>query len=263
MLDVENHADPAFAGQITLVGEWDAPLCNGKLSCYGETFYHDDGLNKGDNAVTFDPQLAFHGQYRLYMSFVASSSRSRATPVDITTLWGTSTVVVNQRQSVDPDIGYYDLGLFPMAPGQGQVHMNTTGTEWRVVVDTFRWVCEQPNTPPPTTTSPTRSPTTSPTTSPTVSPPPSAAPTPAPTFPVDATRVGFIGDSITKGLGLPSDKRPFPNLLSSWLGTDDEFAVANFGISGSTWLFNSDKPYVETTAWPRAQAMDAHIYVVS
>lgn len=66
-------------------------------------------------------------------------------------------------------------------------------------------------------------------------------------------RVACVGDSITEGSGYPDD-------LQKILGRD--YAVANFGVSGSTVQLHSDRPYVYQTAYRLAQMYNPEIIVI-
>ena len=65
-------------------------------------------------------------------------------------------------------------------------------------------------------------------------------------------RVACVGDSITEG--------PYPKNLQSMLGTD--YRVGNFGVSGSTVLLNSDKPYMNQSAFLKAKNFQPSIVII-
>lgn len=54
------------------------------------------------------------------------------------------------------------------------------------------------------------------------------------------TRVACVGDSITEGSGYPGDL---------WMMLGAGYRIGNFGVGGSTVLLNSDKPYMNQTAF--------------
>ncbi|HEX7283409.1 MAG TPA: arylesterase [Vicinamibacterales bacterium] len=67
-------------------------------------------------------------------------------------------------------------------------------------------------------------------------PSPAAEPTPAPAAPVAAARprVVFLGDSLTAGLGLPTDQS-YPSLIGKRLEDKGlEYEIVNAGVSGDT-----------------------------
>ena len=66
-------------------------------------------------------------------------------------------------------------------------------------------------------------------------------------------RVACVGDSITQGSG-------YPQKLQMLLGPN--YIVANFGVSGSTVSLNSSKPYMNQTAFKRAEDFDPQIVVI-
>ena len=66
-------------------------------------------------------------------------------------------------------------------------------------------------------------------------------------------RVACVGDSITKGSG-------YPETLQKMLGS--EYCVRNFGVSGSTALLISDRPYVNQTEHLRSKAFQPSIVII-
>ncbi len=66
-------------------------------------------------------------------------------------------------------------------------------------------------------------------------------------------RVACVGDSITEGFG-------YPNELWMLLGAD--YSVGNFGAGGSTVSLNSDKPYMNQSAFHEAKAFLPDIVVI-
>ena len=66
-------------------------------------------------------------------------------------------------------------------------------------------------------------------------------------------RVACVGDSITEITGYPSD-------LQSMLGSN--YSVGNFGVTGSTVLLNSWEPYMNQTAFQKAEDFDPQIVIV-
>ena len=66
-------------------------------------------------------------------------------------------------------------------------------------------------------------------------------------------RVACVGDSITQGSG-------YPQKLQMLLGSN--YTVGNFGVSGSTVSLNSTLPYMNQTAFKKAEAFDPEIVVI-
>ena len=69
----------------------------------------------------------------------------------------------------------------------------------------------------------------------------------------DPIRVACVGDSITEDCGYPTD-------LQALLG--DNYTVGNFGVSGSTVLLNSWKPYMDQPAFQSAKVSDPNIVII-
>ncbi len=68
-----------------------------------------------------------------------------------------------------------------------------------------------------------------------------------------AIRVACVGDSITQWSGYPTD-------LQSLLGYS--YVVKNFGVTGATFLLNTDRPYINQTAFEAAKQFQPQIVVV-
>jgi lysophospholipase L1-like esterase len=66
-------------------------------------------------------------------------------------------------------------------------------------------------------------------------------------------RVACIGDSITRGTEYPTD-------LAMLLGSN--YSVENFGISGATIRFDSNKPYMNQTAFRKATEFEPKIVII-
>ena len=66
-------------------------------------------------------------------------------------------------------------------------------------------------------------------------------------------RVACVGDSITQGSG-------YPLRLQLLLGSN--YTVRNFGVSGSTVSLNSTRPYMNQTAFKKAEDFDPEIVVI-
>ena len=75
-----------------------------------------------------------------------------------------------------------------------------------------------------------------------------------PMTPLDAPiRVACVGDSITQGSGYPAK-------LQLLLGTN--YLVGNFGVAGTTVSLNSTSPYMNQTAFQKAQEFDPNYVVI-
>jgi acyl-CoA thioesterase-1 len=67
------------------------------------------------------------------------------------------------------------------------------------------------------------------------------------------TCVACLGDSITEVSGYPSD-------LQNLLGTN--YTVENFGVTGATVLLDTDRPYLNQTAFQQANAFQPNVVVI-
>jgi lysophospholipase L1-like esterase len=67
------------------------------------------------------------------------------------------------------------------------------------------------------------------------------------------TRVACLGDSITEVSGYPND-------LQSLLAAN--YTVENFGVTGATVLLDTDRPYLNQTAFQQANAFQPNVVVI-
>jgi acyl-CoA thioesterase-1 len=72
-------------------------------------------------------------------------------------------------------------------------------------------------------------------------------------------KVACIGDSITEGFGLPSDKT-YPAILQKLMGS--RYDVRNFGISGSTLLKKGDFPYWNEKKYKQALEWQPDLVII-
>jgi acyl-CoA thioesterase-1 len=72
-------------------------------------------------------------------------------------------------------------------------------------------------------------------------------------LPHNPIRVACVGDSITQASGYPAK-------LQLMLG--DKYVVGNFGVSGSTVSLNSTKPYMNQTAFQKAEEFEPKVVVI-
>ncbi|HUK84725.1 MAG TPA: GDSL-type esterase/lipase family protein [Candidatus Acidoferrum sp.] len=72
-------------------------------------------------------------------------------------------------------------------------------------------------------------------------------------LPHKLVRVACVGDSITQASGYPAK-------LQLLLGTD--YFVGNFGVSGSTVSLNSTRPYMNQTAFQKAENFKPNVVVI-
>lgn len=73
------------------------------------------------------------------------------------------------------------------------------------------------------------------------------------TSPASQIHVACIGDSITEASGYPEN-------LQAMLGAN--YRVGNFGVSGSTVQLNSDRPYMNQSAFLKAKAFQPSIVII-
>lgn len=74
-------------------------------------------------------------------------------------------------------------------------------------------------------------------------------------------KIACVGDSITYGSGIKDrDNNSYPAQLQGILGSD--YAVKNFGNSGSTMLKKGDKPYWKQKQFTKAKAFAPDIVII-
>ena len=74
-------------------------------------------------------------------------------------------------------------------------------------------------------------------------------------------KVACIGDSVTRGMGIPDEKQSYPSQLQDLLGS--QYIVGNFGNSGATLLSKGHKPYIKTEDYKKALDFRPDIIVVA
>ncbi|HRT57984.1 MAG TPA: FAD-dependent oxidoreductase [Candidatus Paceibacterota bacterium] len=121
---------------VTVTGSW--TLSTSDSGYYGTNYMHDGNTAKGAKSVRFTPNLPCRADYEVYLRWTQSSNRSTNTPVDIISLAGTNTVVVNQTIKG----GQWNLlGTYPFALGSlGSVLLRTSGTSGYVIADAVAFV---------------------------------------------------------------------------------------------------------------------------
>jgi lysophospholipase L1-like esterase len=72
------------------------------------------------------------------------------------------------------------------------------------------------------------------------------------------TKIICVGDSITSGIILGG--AAYPSRLQNELG--DDYAVANYGVSGRTAGSNADLPYINTSAYKKAMDSNPNIVII-
>ncbi len=81
------------------------------------------------------------------------------------------------------------------------------------------------------------------------------------TFIFAQKRVACIGDSVTKGMGIPDVKNSYPSQLQKLLG--NQYIVENFGFNGATLLSKGHRPYIKTNEFQRALDFKPDIIIVA
>lgn len=77
----------------------------------------------------------------------------------------------------------------------------------------------------------------------------------------NATKIGFVGNSITQGTGLTNPELDsYPGQLAVFL--PDSFEVSNFGLHSRTLLKKGDYPYWDIEEFQQALAFDADILFI-
>lgn len=74
-------------------------------------------------------------------------------------------------------------------------------------------------------------------------------------------KIACIGDSITKGFGLPDPEDCYPAKLQQLIG-EERSLVQNFGVNGATVLRNTPSPYAITMECEAALEWDPDIAVI-
>ncbi len=125
--------------QATFVGTWkDSQYARPYV---GDGYRHDDKSDKGRKSATFTPKIPRAGEYEVFVSYTASSSRAKNVPVTVRYAGGEKTILIDQTKPPTLDGLFVSVGKFRFAEGsQGSVTISNAGTENYVIVDAVRFV---------------------------------------------------------------------------------------------------------------------------
>lgn len=120
--------------QAKKVGSWTTSQHTNNY--VGDGYLHDDGKDKGEKTLTFDPDIPNNGRYEVRLAYSPSAGRSNAVPVTIFSADGEKTVTVDETDIPPIDNAFVSLGQFRFeATGQSFVLVSTEGTKGVVTAD--------------------------------------------------------------------------------------------------------------------------------
>ncbi len=124
--------------RVSLQGAWSASVV--APGYWNTNYLHDQNVGKGTKSVAFRPNLPTGGVYAVSVWYPAQAINATNVPMDIVSVDGTRTMVVNQQVNGSR---WYSIGTNLFNAGtNGCVTIRTTGTTNYVVADAvqFMWV---------------------------------------------------------------------------------------------------------------------------
>jgi hypothetical protein len=130
---VDNEDGPAG---VAIQGAWSASVFS--AGYYKTNYLHDQNADKGAKSVTFRPDLPANGMYAVAVWYPAQPINATNVPVDIVSVDGTNTAVVNQRVNGGM---WFPIGTHTFFAGtNGCVAVRTAGTTNHVLADAVRFM---------------------------------------------------------------------------------------------------------------------------
>lgn len=127
-----DNDDPA----VTTQGVW--YQATNARGYYGDDFFQDGDIDKGQSSVTFAPNLAVGGAYQVLMRWTSSPNRADNVPVQINDDGGKTNVLVNEKSGGGQ---WVLLGAFNFTAGSaGSVVVSNSNTRGFVAVDAVEFV---------------------------------------------------------------------------------------------------------------------------
>ena len=129
-------ADPGPQGGIE-VGHATAKITGEWLTSTLAGYLHDGDADKGAKSVTFTPDLPSDGTYDVYLKWTQNKNRATNVPVEITTVSGTESVKVNQREKG----GWVKIATGKFKAGKSaSLTISNKATDGHVIADAVRWI---------------------------------------------------------------------------------------------------------------------------
>ncbi len=119
------------------VGAWQASTHSGTY--IGAGYVHDGNDRKGENSLTFQPELAA-GKYEVRFAYSPGTSRSPAVPVTILSAEGEKELSINQQEAPTIDGRFVSLGRYRFENNQGYVIVSNEGTKGHVTADAMVFI---------------------------------------------------------------------------------------------------------------------------
>ncbi|MEX0742627.1 MAG: DUF1553 domain-containing protein, partial [Phycisphaeraceae bacterium] len=121
------------------VGQW--PTSTHSSNHVHENYQHDDNAAKGEQTITYIPELPESAEYEVRLAYNHAASRASHVPVTIQHAEGRTVVHVDQTQQPPIDGIFVSLGRFRFEEGQdGSVTLSNEGTQGYVIADAVQFV---------------------------------------------------------------------------------------------------------------------------
>lgn len=123
------------------IGKWQSSVFH--TGYINKDYIHDQGQEKGKNAVIYEPKIEKGGYYEVRLSYTAGGNRATNVPVIIDHQDGQTTVEVNQSQQ--PPLGsFISLGSFRFeADTLSRVTISTKDTDAVVIADAVQFLSKK------------------------------------------------------------------------------------------------------------------------
>ncbi|MFT5470004.1 MAG: hypothetical protein ACI8UO_005128 [Verrucomicrobiales bacterium] len=115
-----------------LTGEWKTSAANSPH--LGAGYLHDDKQGKGAKSARWDFQIKEARKYEVLIAYPPNANRASNVPITIKHADGTSTAVLNQRESKESGSPFVSIGVFRFAQ-ESAIEIRTDETDGYVIVD--------------------------------------------------------------------------------------------------------------------------------
>lgn len=125
--------------QAKKVGTWKESTHSGYY--IGAGYIHDEGKDKGEKSLTFDPDIPHTGKYEVRFAYEPGTNRSTKVPVTVFSADGEKTLYIDETKPPEIEGQFHSLGQYKFEKdGQSFVIVNNEGTTGVVVADAVLFI---------------------------------------------------------------------------------------------------------------------------
>lgn len=122
--------------QAQFTGEWTASSSSGGVDGF---YRHDGNEGKGTKSARFEARVPKSGKYEVRFAYATAPNRATNVPVSVTSVAGTKTIIVNEKNAPEIAKAFVSLGVFSFDAAQPAIVMVTTeNTDGYVVADAIQ-----------------------------------------------------------------------------------------------------------------------------